>query len=406
MAYLRSELLQLLTISQEITWLALLDKSSLENPKVRELVTANFYDYFHIPIDLNRLKIILGHLYGRAQLATQVSKTHTQERQSEFQEALIGNSPAIHSLLQQVAKISRDDAPVLITGESGTGKKLVANLIHTVSKRAARPFVSVNCAGVQANHFGSGSGFISSLHGQSVSQISTAQRGTIFLDEIGDLSSDMQVFILRIIEQYSIEDTALYARIIAATHFDLMQAVKAGRFRKDLYYHLNVLQLHVPSLQERGSDLEMLANHFLEKYRRYDSEKVTRFSQSAIKAMYSYSWPGNVRELMNRIRSAIVISDGPLITPGDMGLDRRSNERNVTTLEESRAVAERAAILNALEHSGGKISHAAEYLGVSRGTLYRLMEKYAVAWTSKSAIDEQLSGKSAQYTPPISHTSF
>ena len=376
---LKSDLLQLVTTSQGITWLALLEKSSLESPKIRAWINANFYDYFHVPIDLNRLKIILGHVYGRALLARQASQANRQKPQAEFQEGLIGKSPALKCLLEQAIKVAQDAAPVLITGESGTGKKLIASLIHQYSKHAVGPFVTINCATTQINQFVSDSALISSGYERIVNQASPAQRGTIFLDEIGDLTLEMQVILLRILEQCSFEEAAMCARVIAATHFDLMEAIESGRFRKDLYYHLNVLQLHVPNLQDRGHDLELLANAFLKRYRHYSPEKVTRFSQSAIRAMYRYSWPGNVRELMNRIRSAMVISDGPLITPGDLGLERRSTERNVRTLEESRAAAENAAILNALESSGGNISQAAAYLGVSRGTLYRLMEKCAIS---------------------------
>jgi DNA-binding NtrC family response regulator len=199
----------------------------------------------------------------------------------------------------------------------------------------------------------------------------------------------MQVNLLRFLEQRTIdrvggiEPIAVDVRVIAATNVDLHRAIEQNRFREDLYYRLRVLHLHMPGLCQRGQDLEMLANHFIDKFRGINSQHIKGLSHSAIQTMYSYHWPGNVREMMNSIRRALVMSEGPLILPDDLGLERRAMHRCKKTLEEARVTAEKAAIHNAFENAGGNISHVAEYLGTSRGTLYRLMEKYAISWPGR-----------------------
>ncbi|MEN8207477.1 MAG: sigma-54 dependent transcriptional regulator, partial [Pseudomonadota bacterium] len=311
-----------------------------------------------------------------------------------IEEGLVGSSTSILKLRRMIKKISRVDTPVLITGESGTGKELAANLIHKFSRRAAGPFVAVNCAAlpaslVQAELFGHEKGSFTGAHKQRIGRIEAANNGTIFLDEIGDLPPDMQITLLRFLEEHTIERVGGHGsipvdvRVIAATNVDLQGAIEENTFREDLYYRLKVLCLHMPSLNERGQDVEMLANYFIDKFCDSHSRQIKRLSYTAIQTMYSYHWPGNVRELMNAIRSALVMSDGPLILPADLGLERRAMCRSIRTLEESRGMAEKAAILNAFEHAGSNITMAAEYLSISRGTLYRLMEKHAITWPER-----------------------
>jgi len=310
-------------------------------------------------------------------------------------DGLVGDSAAIQSLRRQVEKIARVDTPMLITGESGTGKELAANLVHRASRRATGPFVAVNCAAlpaslIQAELFGHEKGAFTGAHKQKIGRFEAANGGTIFLDEIGDLPPEMQITLLRFLEQRTIERVGglesipVDVRVIAATNVDLQRAIDQGRFREDLYYRLKVLHLRMPSLCERGQDLEVLASHFIDKFRDASSAHIQGLSHAAIKAMYSYSWPGNVRELMNSIRGALVMSDGPLLTPEDLGLERRAMRRAVRTLDEARASAEKSAILNAFENTGSNVSQAAEYLNISRGTLYRLMEKFDIAWPGKA----------------------
>jgi DNA-binding NtrC family response regulator len=399
----KPELKDILFSTPQLKWVAVLQRSALKNAKIREVISRNYYDYHHLPVDSALLLMALGHAYGKAQLDRQISEERTATRNLGLEDGLVGNSAAISTLRRQIEKIARVETPILITGESGTGKELAANLIHRASRRSAGPFVAVNCAAlpanlIQAELFGYEKGSFTGAYKQKIGRIEAANKGTIFLDEIGDLPPDMQITLLRFFEEHTIERVGglesirVDARVIAATNVDLQRAIEQNRFRADLYYRLKVLHLRMPSLCQRGQDLEVLANHFIEKFRDANSAHIQGLSHSAVKAMYSYGWPGNVRELMNSIRGALVMGDGPLLLPEDLGQERRAMRRYVRTLEEARATAEKAAILNAFENAGSNITHAAEYLGISRGTLYRLMEKYAINWPGKVIEDAQETG--------------
>jgi len=399
----RPNLKDILFSSPYLKWVAVLQCTVLENTKVREAISQNFYDYHLLPVDTELLQMTLGHAHGKARLERQFLESRYAKEPLGVHDGLVGNSTVVCRLRRQIEKIARVETPVLITGDSGTGKELAANLIHHTSRRAAGPFVAVNCAAlpaslIQAELFGHEKGAFTGAHKQRIGRFEAANGGTIFLDEIGDLPPEMQITLLRFLEQCSIERVGglesipVDVRVIAATNVDLQQAIEQGRFREDLYYRLKVLHLRIPSLCERGQDVEVLANHFINKFRDSTSAHIQGLSQAAINAMYSYSWPGNVRELMNSIRGALVMSDGPLILPEDLGQERRAMKRRVRTLEESRATAEKAAILNAFENAGRNITHAAEYLDVSRGTLYRLMEKYAFTWPGKGIVRVVVTG--------------
>ena len=400
----KPELKDILFSTPHLKWVAVLQRSALENAKVREVISRNFHDYHHLPVDTPLLLMALGHAWGKAQLECRISEDRTTTDHLGLEDGLVGNSAAIGTLRRQIEKIARVETPILITGESGTGKELAARLIHRASRRAAGPFVAVNCAAlpanlIQAELFGHEKGSFTGAYKQKIGRLEAADKGTIFLDEIGDLPPDMQITLLRFLEQHTIERVGglesirLDVRVIAATNVDLHHAIEQKRFREDLYYRLKVLHLRMPSLCQRGQDLEVLANHFIQKFRDANSAHIEGLSHSAVKAMYSYSWPGNVRELMNSIRGALVMSNGPLIMPEDLGQERRTMRRYVRTLEDARATAEKAAILNAFENASSNITQAAEYLGISRGTLYRLMEKYAIHWPGKGAGDPKEPGE-------------
>ena len=391
---LTGELKEILFSNPYIKWIALLPQTALQNQCMCRLIADHFYDFHHLPIDEQRLNIVLGRAFGNGRLTyetTQQQLTEHLDVDVDVDEGMVGESPAINALHNQIEKVAKVDTPVLITGESGTGKELAANLIHRSSIRAGAPFVAVNCAAlpanlIQAELFGYERGAFTGAYKQKIGRIESANMGTIFLDEIGDLPADMQITLLRFLEERTIdrvgggEPVAVDVRVIAATHVDLQDAVERGEFREDLYYRLRVLHLHMPTLSERGKDVVILANHFFEQFRYEKRYAVKDFSHSAIQAMYSHCWPGNVRELINSVRRALVMSDGPLILPADLGLERRGNKRFVMSLEESRAAADLAAIMQAFENGGNNITRAAELLGISRGTLYRLMEKHDIRW--------------------------
>jgi DNA-binding NtrC family response regulator len=301
---------------------------------------------------------------------------------------MVGTSEAMREVFRQIRKVAASDAPILISGESGTGKELAALAIHERSARAGRPFVPVDCAAipstlVQSELFGYEKGAFTGATARKLGRIEAAEGGTLFLDEIGDLPLDQQGNLLRFLQESTIQRVGatrlvtLNVRVIAASHISLQEAVRAGRFREDLYYRLNVLRIHMPALCERMGDIEVLARYFLGKFAGEAGRKVLGFTPQALDLMRGYGWPGNIRELINRIRRAIVMCDGPWITPADLDLQSSPEHvEHVLPLDTAREIAERQAIRAAMEACSNNHSAAARVLGISRPTFYRLLEKY------------------------------
>jgi len=333
------------------------------------------------------LLITLGHAYGMAQMRHQLQEV-SQTRIPDDNSELIGTSPPMQTLLRQAHKAALVDVPVLITGESGTGKELVTRAIHQQSARSDGPFVPVNCGAlpgalIHSELFGHEKGAFTGAHQRRRGRFELAAQGTLFLDEIGDLPLDLQVNLLRFLEEKSIERLGgtdripVNVRVIAATHVDLKEAVAEGRFREDLYYRLNVVHLNMPSLRQREGDIELLARFFFKKFSAENLNIIKGFSEQALQVLEQYNWPGNVRELMNRIHHAMVMCDGDFIKPSDLGLDRRA-KRQAMNLEEARAMAEKQVIASTLRWTRKNVSQAARELGISRPTLYRMMKKYGI----------------------------
>ncbi len=279
---------------------------------------------------------------------------------------------------------------MLIAGASGTGKELAARAIHERSHRSQGPFIAVNCGALPANLiqselFGHEKGSFTGAHQRQIGYIESAEGGTLFLDEIGDLSLDLQSNLLRFLQENTIERIGGRAvidvdvRIIAATHIDLEKAVDDGAFRDDLYYRLDVLHLKMPDLCEREEDIELLARFFFDKFSRDRQSQLKGFSEAALRAMMDHGWPGNVRELINRVRRAMVMSDKRVISPQDLGFEVAQGERSAITLDAARAEAENEVIHRGLRHTHHNVSRTARELGVSRVTLYRLMQKYQIS---------------------------
>ncbi|MEW6611329.1 MAG: sigma 54-interacting transcriptional regulator [Pseudomonadota bacterium] len=383
---IHAQLDSLMTVGGPIKWVALLSPASMQDREICKMVMDHFYDYHTLPLDTPRLLVTLGHAYGMASMAHLVRDR--QEAQLGEQE-MVGGSPAMLQLFQSIRKMARVDAPVLITGESGTGKELTALAIHERSARARGPFIAVNCGALPANliHselFGHEKGAFTGAYQRKVGSIEAAVGGTIFLDEIGDLPLDLQVNLLRFLQEKTItrlggtESIHVDVRVLAATHVNLEKAVEEGRFREDLYYRLNVLHLGVPALRERREDIPLLAQFFFDKFSREKQKAVKGFSQQALRSMSNYDWPGNVRELINRVRRAMVMSEKRLITPADLGLEGVAAAPRLPTLEEARSAAEKEAIQAVLRFTRNNLSQTARHLGVSRVTLYRLIERYAI----------------------------
>jgi DNA-binding NtrC family response regulator len=314
---------------------------------------------------------------------------------------MVGTSPQMQQVFQAIRKIATVDAPILITGESGTGKELAALAIHERSRRARGPFVAVNCAAlprtlIQSELFGHEKGAFTDARTSKVGRIEAAAGGTLFLDEIGDLPLDLQVNLLRFLQEKTIErlgstrQIAVDVRVVAATHIDLEKAVETNLFRQDLYYRLNVLRLDIPPLRDREGDVELLARFFFEKFARAEHSRARGFSHSALERLNEYEWPGNVRELINRVRRAAVMCENRLIAPADLGLERRQSARRTPmTLERVRAAAERQAIGDALRRSKRNVSRAAHELGISRMTLYRLLQRFKLLHVAEPGSDPE-----------------
>ncbi|MFW1678148.1 sigma 54-interacting transcriptional regulator [Pontibacter sp. JAM-7] len=370
------------------SWIALIEHRDLLDSQFRRLIYENFYDYFTLPLKDNFrfLKTVLGHAYGIAYL--RAIEHDAAEEYTEYSE-MVGASNKIRQVFDGIRKVAGVDAPVLISGDTGTGKEMVARAIHQRSDRAEGPFIAVNCGAlpdtlIHAELFGFEKGAFTGAYKQKIGKIEAAQGGTIFLDEIGDLPLELQVYLLRFLEESTIERLGgndshhVNARIIAASHVNLEEAVDQGHFREDLFYRLNVLNIHVPSLAERFEDIELLAYYFFRKFSDEYGLNAQGFTRKALMAMNSHPWPGNIREMINRIRRALVMTENRLITPADLGLDLGYTPVDVVSLDEARQKAEEVAIKSTLHYAHNNISKTAKMLGISRVTLYRLIDKYGL----------------------------
>ena len=377
----------LIAKAERIRWIALLPKGVADLPPLRGLIGGVFYDYHTLPIDLDRLLFTLGHARGMAETAPPLP---SEERELCGESEMVGTSPQMQKVFMDIRKVAGVDAPVLITGESGTGKELAAKALHERSSRAGGPFIAVNCGAlpadlIQSELFGHEKGSFTGAHQRKIGRIEAASGGTLFLDEIGDLPLELQANLLRFLQEKTIhrvggrEDITVDARVVAATHVDLEKAVHEGRFREDLYYRLNVLRIHLPALRDRIGDVPLLAQYIFRRFADQKGRRVKGFSEDALHAMNHHDWPGNVRELINRVRRAMVMCDERLISPADLGLERRNHARSEMTLSEARVQAEIDLIRTTLAQNRGSVSLASRQLGVSRVTVYRLMEKHAIS---------------------------
>jgi two-component system NtrC family response regulator len=362
-----------------------------EKENALQAIGAGAYDLLCKPIDMDELKLLLKRCFHVAALEREFRRMQARLDSDGF-EGMIGSSAAIQEVFSAIRKVATADVPVLILGESGTGKEMVARAIHQRSPRKDGPFVAINCGAIPENLleselFGHERGAFTGAHVQRKGRIELADNGTLFLDEVGELPLALQVKLLRFVQEQSIERIGgrstirVNTRVVAATNMDLRKAMLEGRFREDLFYRLAVITIKLPPLKERISDLPVLAKAFLQKWAAQQGRANLDFSAKALRAVQRHNWPGNVRELENRIKRAVIMAEGRYVTAQDMELADGADLADVITLKQARETAEREAILTAMQRAGGKISRAAEELGISRPTLYELLEKLGISRT-------------------------
>lgn len=370
--------------SKTSEWVGVFPHHAIQSPAFRDLILSYLFDYHTEPADPRYLTQTIGHAYGRAVLRT------TEDAPLRFSEnmGMVGNSTHMTELRKQIKKVARTGAPVLIGGESGSGKELAAKAIHDCSSRADGPFIAVNCGAIastliQSELFGHERGSFTGASTEKRGLIESARSGTIFLDEIADLSLEMQGNLLRFLQEKTINRVGatkslhVDVRVVAASHVDLAEAMATGRFREDLFYRLNVLSITVPPLRERKEDVPLLAQYFYQRCTAEKKMRVRGFSKAAISAMMTHDWPGNVRELFNRVQRAVVMTERRMISPADLGFAEENTHAGLG-LGTARTIAERDAIYFSLNRVGRNVTLAARELGVSRMTLYRLMEKHGI----------------------------
>jgi two-component system NtrC family response regulator len=353
------------------------------------------YDFYPKPPVLNELKIIINRAFHLADIEEQ-NRTlqRTLELKSTISGGIIGQCAEMQVVYSTIRKVASLDVPILITGESGTGKELVARAIHEASIRKDGPFIPINCGAIPENlleseFFGHEKGSFTGAHTMVMGKLQYSHKGSLLLDEIGELPVNLQVKLLRFLQEGTIqrvggrEDIAVDTRTICATNLDIAKAITEGRFREDLYYRIGVICIALPPLRERGDDILLLAHYYLRLFNDEYKKKVRRFGASTLTFLKNYEWPGNVRELKNRIQRAVIMSDSNAIEPSDLGCDSAIPIpcddpllHRITSLKEARDKAEREVITAAIERQHGNILKAAEELEVSRPTLYDLLKKH------------------------------
>ena len=346
------------------------------------------YDFFYKPIEIDELKVVLRRAFHVSQLEHEHRELQQRLSGDSF-EGMLGTSDKMQDVFAMIRKVATTDAPVLIEGESGTGKELVARAIHQRSTRNTGPFIVINCSAIpetllESELFGHEKGAFTGAHVQRKGRFEMAGDGTLFLDEIGELSLPLQVKLLRFLQERVIEhvggrkEIEVDTRVIAATNRDLKEAMQNGSFREDLYFRLGVINIYLPPLRERRGDLLLLAKAFLTKYAEESGKKLNGFTVSATEAIEKFEWTGNVRELENRIKRAVIMAEGKRLTTKDLEMETSKSRYESMSLKEAREAIEKELIERSLARNKGNITKAAVELGVSRPTLYDLMQKAGI----------------------------
>ena len=359
-----------------------------------QAISLGAYDFYQKPIDPDILALIVDRACGLSELEEEHRRLVTQTSSSPLQ-GIIGSSEKMLAACRMVEKIGPSDVSTLLLGESGSGKELFARALHNLSPRRDQPFLAVNCAAIPENLleselFGYEKGAFTGAVKQTPGKIEHASGGTFFLDEIGDMPQALQAKMLRFLQERVVDRIGGHApipvdvRVICATHYDLDQAIKDGLFREDLYYRVSEVVIQIPALRERETDRVVLAQVFLDLFSRENGRDFRGFTDAALESIEGYHWPGNVRELENRVKRAVILGEGKQITAQDLGFEVASESLSLD-LRTAREAAERSVIQRALLVNKNNMSHAARALGVSRPSLYNLMNKLGMGGHGKDA---------------------
>jgi len=344
------------------------------------------YDFYQKPVDSEILAMIVDRAYSVHELESENRRLLLNQEDMPLS-GIIATSPQMLKVCRMVEKVAPSNITTLLLGASGTGKELFARALHELSPRAKGKMVAINCAAIpstllESELFGYEKGAFTGASKQTLGKIEYADGGTLFLDEIGDLPMELQAKLLRFLQERVLEriggrqEIPVDVRIICATHQDLPTLITKDRFREDLYYRLSEITIQIPTVRERDGDILVLAKTFLERFRKELGSNIKGFDNDTTIAIEAYDWPGNVREMENRIKRAVIMADGPQITVEDMELPTQQGSPMPFNLKQVREDCEKKAILRALNHSNDNITETAKLLGITRPTLYSMMEKY------------------------------
>ncbi len=358
-------------------------------PNAVEAMQRGAFGYLTKPFDDKELKETIDKALSQQRMSREIDRLKSLVKELYGLENVVARSSAMQRLFQQIGQVAESDATILLFGETGTGKEVMARVIHANSRRSKGAFVALNCAAIpetlfESELFGHVKGAFTSAHGAKRGLFQMAHGGTLFLDEIGEMPLSMQVKLLRAVQEREIREVGsetsvkVDVRIIAATNRDLGEAVKNGTFRNDLYYRISVVPLFIPPLRERRDDIPLLAQHFLTQSMKRSSKDIKGFTPAALHRLMINPWPGNVRELENAVEKAVVMSQQEMLTPDLFPSVSAAAESPLKPLTEAKEEFERTYLKNVLHLTGGNISRAAQFAGRYRADFYKMLRKYGL----------------------------
>ena len=362
-------------------------------------VAQGAYDFYEKPVDTDTLKLLVDRAFNISELEAENRRLQNRLHESPLT-GIVAASEGMLAVCRMIEKIAPTDVTTLLLGESGTGKELLARALHRLSPRAENKFIAINCAAIPENLleselFGHEKGAFTGAHKTTPGKVELANGGTLFLDEIGDMPLALQAKMLRFLQERVIErvggreEISVDVRVVCATNQNPEGLIKEGLFREDLYYRVSEITINIPPYRDREEGRLILARTLLLKYCKSQGKAINGFTEDAVRAIESYNWPGNVRELENKIKGAVIMADGKLVTAADLGIKAGEGKEESFNLREVRQQAESKAIRVALTKCYGNISKAAEMLGITRPTLYDLLGKYGLSaegYSKKAAL--------------------